>query len=154
MRINAVVFFFLLPFFSPIAVYPLNIQRFGLETRCFKTSTAQIRYILEDYNAKEFGRPLGNCAVEFEIEKNVYSFYMRRVQVLRGCRAILNDWYRIVRGSRYVCVSGDPGEPVRATDPKQWPQLREDFLYDKIVTDKGCAGYFEGTCTINERIRL
>lgn len=131
----------------------LNLDREGpiIQPRCFRTSDVSVRYIIEDFNEINENRAAGDCALEFEGTKSKFGYYMRHAWGVESCEMMVPEWQRILRGSKYICVYGTA---VDVKYSNEWPKKFESWVYEKIITDRGCASYFTGDCTKGERIRV
>lgn len=137
-------------FFIPVPHLDLRGEGPVDQPRCFQTSQITVRYIIEDFNSfNEYG-PSGDCALEFEARNNTFSYFMRRTQGVAGCKLMVRDWQRLLRGSKYICIYGSPTVD-RTYDGEK---MLEKWAYEKLVTDRGCDSYSDGGCAKSERIRI
>lgn len=68
---------------------------------------------------------------------------MRREWTVSEFQADFNHWHRLMKGEKYVCLGGSfiRRENKIVNGNKK---IIYSWIYDRIKTKKGCAGYFGG----------
>lgn len=75
----------------------------------------------------------------------VHEYYMRRAWGLENYHLAFNQWLKLMKSEKYVCLAGlFSGREEYISNNKKW--IKYHWTFDKIKTKKGCDSFFGGRC--------
>jgi hypothetical protein len=116
--------------------------------QCFEISKSKLYCDGDKFDEAEKTR-VTIMVISGEKEGQLHEYISGRPIPLSTCRAYSDDWRRLLRGEKYLCVSGsfidrDKNESLRETT---------HWIFDRFKTRQGCKSYFLGGCSLKYQQR-
>lgn len=116
--------------------------------QCFETTQSQLFCDGDGYDESEKQR-LTLLVVSGTRQGEYHEYLSRRAIPLDDCKEYIQDWQRLARDEKYICVSG-PYHRREKTETGQWIS---HWTFDKFKTKKGCEPYFFGGCSLQYQLK-
>jgi hypothetical protein len=126
--------------------------------RCFPIKNIDVQY-----RTWRDADPMGRydvivtmCEFEMHVQSGgkYHIYHGRRAKQVAYCNNFKAAWKKIAKGEKYMCLDGEPfcdGNPMFDGKPrfdKQLNRMVATWTWDKIMTKKGCYGFWDGyDCT-------
>ena len=116
--------------------------------QCFLTKDASIGCDVTEYDSTEKS-PLAILAVTASRRNEEHEYVSRRAIRLSNCNWFKNEWKRIAKHEKYLCLSGPlVGGPELVGGKKS-----TTWVFDKFKTRKGCVSFFVDQCDLGARLK-
>jgi hypothetical protein len=125
------------PFEFKITSYP--------HWQCFEAKTARLFCDGHGYDESE-KTYLTLLVIAAEKNHERHEYITRRAIHYEDCISYALDWHRLLKGEKYVCVSG----PFISKKDKGYKGKNlYSWIFNSFKTKKGCIPYFKGWCDLN-----
>ncbi len=112
--------------------------------QCFETKTARLFCDGHEYDEDEQAF-LTLLVIVGEKNHERQEYLTRRAIHYDDCLSYVKDWRRLLKGEKYVCVSG----PFISKKEKNYNgQALYSWIFNSFKTKKGCDPYFKGWCNL------
>lgn len=115
--------------------------------QCFEVSQAKIACEGNKYSASEKTR-FTFLVVSGVRKDGLHEYFHDRAMPLESCKEFVRDWKRLLKGQRYVCISGAFTQR-RQGKVGHWIS---QWDFNRFKTKRGCSSYFEGGCSMEYQI--
>lgn len=113
--------------------------------QCFESQASHLICEGKKYDSSEKSR-MTLLIVSAKLNGETHEYLSRRPIPLAECHLFQEEWHRLLKGQKYVCVSGPFISVERNKNGRAWT-----WIFDRYKTKKGWDGAYLGNCMPNEK---
>lgn len=130
-----------------IGPYDPKTSLSSLYWQCFPTEAVEIGF--DAWVGQDGMGPAGGiytmCSIKISVraKEDPQLFVDRRGHQIQFCLDFANEWKKLIKGQKIVCLDGEGGS--YADEDKHLGRYKL-WTWDKLKTKKGCSSFFAGEC--------
>lgn len=113
--------------------------------QCFETKNTKMLCAGRKYSSEDKSR-MTMLSIFGERNGDLNEFISRRPMKLKMCRLYQQDWAKLTKDEKYICISGDQLSSTFTTIGRK----ERNWIFDRYKTKKGCDSYFQEACILKD----